>query len=76
MNKLRLITLSAKSGNAESQNELGAKYLSGNEVKQNYSTAKYWFEKAIEKNHKIAYYNLGLMYSKRLWCRTKSSTCH
>ena len=52
----------AEAGDAESQVELGRRYLNGEGVAKREMEAVRWFRKAAEQNYAEAQYNLGLCY--------------
>lgn len=52
----------AEQGDANSQNNLGAKYAKGEEVEQNYQEAFKWYKKAAEQGHDLAQYNVARLY--------------
>ena len=52
----------AEAGDAESQVELGRRYLNGEGVAKREMEAVKWYRKAAEQNFAVAQYNLGLCY--------------
>ena len=56
------LTLKAKSGEAEAQNDLGEAYYDGKGVTENLPEAVKWFTKAAEQENAKAQYNLGICY--------------
>ena len=50
----------AEAGDAESEVELGLRYLDGKDVPKNQVEAVKWFRKAAEQNLAKAQYNLGV----------------
>src|SRR6266581_4096439 len=52
----------AQAGDADSQAELGLRYLDGKGVAKNQVEAVKWFRKAAEQNLAKAQYNLGLCF--------------
>jgi hypothetical protein len=59
---LRELTLLAKQGDADAQNNLGYMYDLGEGVPQDYKAAFKWYTLAVEQGHAAAQYNLGYMY--------------
>jgi TPR repeat protein len=53
----------AQSGDAESQNALGALYDHGLGIAQDHVKAAYWYEKAAKQNFPLAMRNLGTLYA-------------
>ena len=54
----------AEAGDAESQVELGRRYLNGEGVAKREMEAVRWFRKAAEQNYAMAQYNLGVCYEQ------------
>src|SRR6266516_3116106 len=54
----------AEAGDADSQVELGLRYLDGEGVAKNQVEAVKWFRKAAEQNFAKAQVNLGVCYEK------------
>ena len=58
--------LSAKSGQADAQKQLGSLYYAGEGVQQSYQQALFWYEQAAAQGHAIAAYNAGVLHDKGL----------
>jgi TPR repeat protein len=60
---IRSLTMAAKDGDPEAQNNLGVMYQRGQGVVQDYGQAAKWYTLAAEQGLVIAQDNLGLMYA-------------
>jgi uncharacterized protein len=55
------IRIKAEQGDAESQNNLGARYANGEGMVQDDKQAAFWFRKAADQGEAVAQFNLGWM---------------
>src|SRR6266478_2626468 len=59
---IKEVKAKAEAGDADSQVELGLRYLDGKEVPKNQVEAVKWYRKAAEQNYAKAQHNLGFGY--------------
>ena len=62
--ELRALERAAEGGDAQSQYDLGNRYMHGFGVERDVVEARRWMERAAENGHAVAAYEMGLIYER------------